>query len=130
MQSGKKRQIQGKKTAIPSLWHKADLSRQAELEELRQSILERVDNALKSLEKKYHWDEVYLFGSVAQKGKFRRNSDVDIAISGLNKLEHYAYTGDISLLLDMRVDVVLMEECPFAKSITETGLKWNHKRGF
>ena len=130
MQPGKKRRIPGKETALPSLWHRAVLERQAELEKLRVSVLKKINNALKSLEKKYHWDEVYLFGSVAQKGKYRLNSDIDIAISGLNRLEHYAYTGDISVLLDMRVDVVIMEECPFAKSIKETGLKWNHKTGF
>ena len=103
---------------------------QAELEELRQSILQKIDKTLKLLGKKYQWDETYLFGSVAQKGKFKQNSDIDIAISGLNKLEHYAYTGDISALLDRRVDIVLLEDCPFAESIKEIGLKWNCKTGF
>ena len=124
-----KRRISTKSTALPSLWHKGILERQADQEKLRISVLKQISKALNTLEKKYQWDEVYLFGSVAQKGKFRLNSDIDIAISGLNRLEHYAYTGDISALLDMRVDVVIMEECPFAKAIKEIGLKWNHKTG-
>ena len=130
MLPGKKGRIPGKESALPSLWHRAVLERQVELEELRISVLKKINNALKSLEKKYYWDEAYLFGSVAQKGKFKRNSDIDIAISGLNKLEHYSFTGEISELLDKLVDVVLLEECIFAQSIKEKGLKWNHKTGF
>ena len=69
-----KGRIPGKESALPSLWHRAVLERQVELEELRISVLKKINNALKSLEKKYYWDEAYLFGSVAQKGKFRLNS--------------------------------------------------------
>ncbi len=129
MRLGNKRRELGKGTALPSLWYKAILDRQTDQEKLRISVLQKISNTLKTLEKKYHWDEAYLFGSVAQKGKFRRNSDIDIAITGLNRLEHYALTGDISELLDMRTDVVLLEECPFAQSIKEKGLKWNRKTG-
>jgi len=126
----KKSQAADKSTTLPSVWYKAILERQAQYEKLRISVLQKINKALKTLENKYNWDDTYLFGSVAQKGKFRRNSDIDIAISGLNKLEHYSFTGDISETLNMRVDVVLLEECPFANSIKEKGLKWNHKTGF
>ncbi len=130
MRSEKKHREPAKNSAIPALWHKATRERAAEREKLRMRLLEQIDCALTALEQKYHWDDTYLFGSVAQKGKFRRNSDIDIAISGLNKLEHYAFTGEISELLDKSVDVVLLEECIFAESIKEKGLKWNHKTGF
>jgi predicted nucleotidyltransferase len=130
MRPEKKHREPGKNTAIPARWHKAIFERAAEREKLRISILEQIDTALTTLEKKYHWDDMYLFGSVAQKGKFSRNSDIDIAISGLNKLEHYAFTGEISELLDKPVDVVLLEECIFAQSIKEKGLKWNRETGF
>ena len=96
---------------------------------MRIALIEQINRVLSKLEKKYYWDEAYLFGSVAHKGKFRRNSDIDIAVSGLNCLEHYAFTGEISDLLDKRVDVVLLEECRFAKSIKKKGLKWNRKTG-
>ena len=119
-----------KEVGLPSLWHKAFLERLANREVLRISVLQKVSNALKALEKKYHWDEAYLFGSVSQKEKFGRNSDVDIAISGLNRLEHYAFTGEISELLEKPADVVLLEECPFAESIKDRGLKWSRKTGF
>ena len=94
---------------------------------MRKALIEQINRALNKLEKKYYWDEAYLFGSVAQKGKFRRNSDIDIAVSGLNSLEHYAFIGEISELLEKRVDVVLLEECRFARSIKEKGLKCKHR---
>jgi len=130
MRPGKKHRKPAKNSPIPARWHKAILERQADHEKLRILVLKQISKALNTLEKKYHWDDTYLFGSVAQKGKFRRNSDIDIAISGLNKLEHYALTGEISELLDKPVDVVLLEECIFAQSIKEKGLKWNRKTGF
>jgi predicted nucleotidyltransferase len=130
MRPGKNHRKPGKSNAIPALWLKATLEREAKREKMRIRILEQISSALTTLEKKYYWDEAYLFGSVAQKGKFRENSDIDIAIEGSNRLDHYAFTGDISEFLDIRVDVVLLEECPFAESIKEKGLKWNRKTGF
>ena len=106
--------------ALPSLWHKAYLKRLADQEKLRILILGKVDKALKILEKKYKWNKAYLFGSVAQKEKFGRSSDIDLAIDGLNSLDHYVFTGEISELLDKSVDVVLLEECPFADTVKES----------
>jgi len=130
--SSKTKKSQKSKTnaALPTRWHKSILKQQADQEEMRIDVIKQISKALNTLEKKYQWDDAYIFGSVAQKGKFRRNSDIDIAISGLNKVEHYAFTGEISELLDKPVDVVLLEECIFAQSIKEKGLKWNRKTGF
>ena len=83
--------------------------------------------ALSSLEKKYQWDEVYLFGSIVLEGRFRQNSDIDIAVLGLKKFDYYKFIGEISDLLNKRVDVVLLEECHFAQFIKEKGIKWNPK---
>ena len=123
MRPGKKHRAPAKTTALPPLWHKGILERQADQEKLRNLVLKQINKALNTLEKKYQWDDVYLFGSVAKKGKFRPNSDIDIAISGLVKFEHYAFTGEISEILDIPVDVILLEECIFAESIKEKGLK-------
>ncbi len=130
MQTGKKPPKTDKKNSIPSRWKNAVMERQASEEKLRISVLQEVNLALKIIEKKYHWDEAYLFGSVAQKEKFRPNSDIDLAVSGLNKFDHYAFLAELSDLLEKSVDVVLLEECPFAESIKEKGLKWNRKTGF
>jgi len=118
-----------KSAAFPARWHKSILKRKADQEEMRLAVIEQINRALRKLEKKYYWEEAYLFGSVTHRGKFGRNSDIDIAVSALTSLEHYAFTGEISGLLDKRIDVVLLEECRFAKSIKEKGLKWNRRTG-
>ncbi len=101
---------------------------QSELEQHRQRMIHDVDQALKKLNKRYSWDEAYIFGSVVKTGKYRPGSDVDIALSGLNKFDYYAFVGAISELLNRRVDVVLLEECRFSRSIMEKGIKWSWKK--
>ena len=84
-----------KNAVLPARWQKSILKRQADQEEMRLAVIEQINRALRKLEKIYYWDDAYLFGSVARKGKFRRNSDIDIAVSGLNSLEHYTFTGEM-----------------------------------
>ena len=116
------------KTAkFPDLWLKGILKKQDDQEKARIAALQQVEEALDCLEKKYRWDEAYLFGSIVLEGRFRRNSDIDIAVSGLKKFDYYEFIGEISDLLNKRVDVVLLEECHFAQFIEEKGLKWNRK---
>jgi hypothetical protein len=116
-----------KTTKFPDLWCKSILKKQANQEKMRIAALQQVEEALRCLEKKYRWDEAYLFGSIVLEGKFRRNSDIDIAVSGLEKFEYYEFIGEISDLLNKRVDVVLLEECHFEHFIKEKGIKWNRK---
>ena len=116
-----------KTASFPDLWYKSILKKQDDQEKMRIAALQQVEEALRDLEKKYRWDETYLFGSIVQEGRFRRNSDIDIAVSGLEKFDYYEFVGEISDLLDKRVDVVLLEECHFAQFIEEKGLKWNRK---
>ena len=116
------------KTAkFPDLWQKNILKKQDDREKMRIEVLRQVEYALCRLEKKYQWDEAYLFGSIVQEGRFGRNSDIDIALLGLKKFDYYEFIGEISDLLNKRVDVVLLEECHFAQFIEEKGLKWNRK---
>ena len=112
----------------PALWLKNRKRIQSERERHRLEIVAKIDQALKKLVKRYSWDEAFIFGSVANAGKYHPGSDVDIALSGLNKFDYYAFVGDISELLNKRVDVVLLEECRFSKSIVEKGIKWSPKK--
>jgi predicted nucleotidyltransferase len=114
-------------STLPDIWLKSILKKQSDQERKRISVLRQVEEALNILEKKYQWDEAYLFGSIALKGRFGRNSDIDIAVSGLRKFDYYEFIGEISDILNKRVDVVLLEECPLAALIKDKGLKWNRK---
>jgi predicted nucleotidyltransferase len=69
----------------------------------------------------------YIFGSLIRPGRFRHESDVDVAVRGLNKFKHFVFVGDLSMLLERSVDVIGLEECPFTASIVSKGLKWRKK---
>jgi len=112
----------------PAIWLQNRMKKLREMEQNRKRTTLEVDNALNKLMKRYSWDEAYLFGSVVKKRRYRHGSDVDIAISGLNKFDYYAFVGDISELLNKRVDVVLLEECRFRQSIMEKGIRWSPKK--
>ena len=84
------------KTAkFPDLWHKSILQKQADQEKMRIVVLRQVEDTLRCLEKKYQWDEAYLFGSLVLEGKFGRNSDIDIALLGLKKYDYYEFIGSL-----------------------------------
>ncbi|MFO7826174.1 MAG: nucleotidyltransferase domain-containing protein [Cyclobacterium sp.] len=111
----------------PYLWREKRRKQLDSYEENRKMLLSRIDDALEELSRQYEWAEIYLFGSIISPGKFRPDSDVDIGIKGLDKFELYAFIGDISAFLNRNVDVVRMEECPFAEKIRKSGVKWNPK---
>jgi predicted nucleotidyltransferase len=108
---------------LPFVWLNDLQARHARLERHRQKLVAEVQRALAELQKKYQWDEAYICGSVSKKNRFQSHSDVDIALSGLNKFDHYAFTGDISDLLNRDVDVIRLEDCDFSNSIKMRGIQ-------
>ena len=107
-----------------SLWKQAIKIRGDASEELRQKALQELRDALRVLSEKYDWDEVYIFGSILNRGQFSERSDVDIGLNGLDKFQHYRFVADISMILNKDVDVILLEDCPFAHTVQKKGLKW------
>ena len=112
----------------PKIWINSKRRTIQQLERFRMDVVEEVADALEVLYKKYHWDEAFLFGSITQKERFGSRSDIDVALSGLNTFDYYAFVGDLSELVNRQVDVILIEECRFSKSIIEKGKKWIPKR--
>lgn len=59
--------------------------------------------------------EVYLFGSVARRasghGRVRPDSDIDIAVCGVDPTSYFAVLADIDAIPPLPVDLVLMEDC-------------------
>jgi predicted nucleotidyltransferase len=88
-----------------SIWKRNLARKEEERETLRHVTLLKLDDAIKSLSKKYSWKEIFIFGSVIRSGAFHDNSD--IGIEGLDPLRHYAFVGELSGLLKRDVDVVL-----------------------
>lgn len=110
------------------LWVEFQKAKEATREIMRKDILRQLDAALDTLYETYSFDEVYLIGSIIKEGKFSSESDVDIAIKGLNKFEHFSFIGDLSSLLGRDVDVIRMEDCRFSDSIISGGVKWRSKK--
>ena len=65
---------------------------------------------LQSLAGKYQWDELYLFGSLIAPGRFSPDSDIDIAVSGLDKQALLPFIAEASRELGRNVDVLRLEE--------------------
>lgn len=114
--------------SIPSRWFQFVQKEQEDREKIRKRILHDVVKTLQLLMEKYTWKEIYLFGSLVQEGRFKPNSDVDIAVLGLNKFDYYTFIGEVSQILNRRVDVIRLEECHFSSSIVKKVIRWTHKK--
>jgi len=117
-----------KSKKYPSVWYQGRQRKYHQLEQARLNTIDAIKKALNHLEERYTWDDAYIFGSVVGEGRYKSASDVDIALSGLDTLDYFAFIGDISELLNKRVDVVRLEECRFSQSIISKGIKWTRKK--
>ena len=99
--------------------------RQAMAENHRRAVFERTKHALSKLSSEFYWKDIYFFGSIIQPGRFGLNSDVDIAIKGLNAFFLFRLTGRLSAIIERDVDIVRLEDnCIFKEYIIEEGVRW------
>jgi predicted nucleotidyltransferase len=108
----------------PTIWLQARERSAAARERYRRQVLEEIDTVLQFLADKYHWDELYLFGSLISPGRFTCDSDIDMAISGLDKHDLLSFIADASRELGREVDVLRLEESKIANSIRRKGKPW------
>jgi hypothetical protein len=99
--------------------------KQRENEKRRQETLQQVFRLLSKLAGKYGFNRAYVFGSITQMGRFRKNSDVDVAVAGLADEKYFALIVELSHKLGREVDVFQIEKHPLRKRIMETGIEWN-----
>jgi len=73
----------------------------------------------------YRTKQIIIFGSLTNKERFTRYSDIDLAISGLTLKQFYQAVDDIELLArDFNVDLVNLDRCrqAIAERINREGL--------
>jgi len=99
--------------------------KQRENEKLRQQTLQRVLELLPQLAATYGFHRAYVFGSVIKKGRFRRYSDIDIAIEGLDDQQYFKFMADLYDRLEREVDVIQLEKHRLQEQIKETGIEWS-----
>lgn len=78
------------------------------LENLPYLYQEDIKKATKIL-KEYGAKEVFIFGSIAN-GKFNENSDIDIAVKGLNEKDFYKVASILLFELENEFDLIDLDD--------------------
>jgi predicted nucleotidyltransferase len=110
-----------------SVWRRTNQKKALERERERLKVYDRTWEAIERLEERYPFDALYFFGSLTRPYGFFNRSDIDIGIKGLDKYLHYRFISDLSGLLKREIDVVRLEDCPFADTIRKRGIRWKKR---
>ncbi|MEK7727540.1 MAG: nucleotidyltransferase domain-containing protein [candidate division KSB1 bacterium] len=95
-----------------------------ENEKTRKRTLRQLTQLLPKLAGDYGLREAYVFGSLTKPGRFRKNSDIDIAVLGLKKKDYFAFMAALRNALEREVDVIELESHPWREKILEAGIQW------
>jgi len=95
-----------------------------ENEKIRQQTLKQLLRALPQLAARYGFARAYVFGSLTKKERFRKTSDVDLAVEGLTDEKYFTFMAELSGLMGREVDVIQIEKHHLKNRILETGLEW------
>ena len=112
--------------AFPTPLLDARLAREQQQNEANRLLL--LQSALEWLRthgEHYGIDHGYIFGSVTQPGRFTQSSDVDIAVDTWKTGNICGLMGYLSLHLNRDVDIVPLDQCPFADKIRRLGTPWS-----
>ena len=80
----------------------------------------------KLLKKKYKADYIIVFGSLTDKKRFHKKSDIDLAVSGIDDERFYDAYGEITgKYTEFMVDLVDIEDCnpSFLEVIKKEGIE-------
>jgi len=90
----------------------------------RQRVIKRILRLLDQWGPDYGIQRAYLFGSVARPGRFRPDSDLDLAVEQIDHLVFFKAIGEFSSEIGRPVDLVELEQCHFADKIRQEGIPW------
>ncbi|MBI4587022.1 MAG: nucleotidyltransferase domain-containing protein [Planctomycetes bacterium] len=83
------------------------------------------------LAEKYGFSQAYIFGSLAKKGRFHKNSDIDLAVSGLSDEYLFRFGAELSECMGREVDVLQVEQLKkrphLNQRILEAAIEWKKK---
>lgn len=108
---------------MPTLLAKMNEERARRREEARRVAYERLRAALADLLPP--GSEIWVFGSIMTPGRFREDSDVDIAVEHLPSGRTEAWLQyELALRLDRGVDVLSLGDTSLRDRILREGKKW------
>jgi uncharacterized protein len=113
-----------RKTGQFALWQAAIQQRATANEDNRRRLLAELVAWLDTYAAEYGVDTVWIFGSLTRPGHFDAHSDIDIALGADPQLRQFRITAELSQTFDRDVDVILLDECPFAVWIVKEGIPW------
>ncbi len=91
---------------------------------MRKQMLRQLLRSLPLLAARYGFARAYVFGSLTKKDRFRKTSDVDVAVEGLPDEKYFTFMAELSDLLGREVDVIQIEKHHLKNRILEDGLEW------
>jgi predicted nucleotidyltransferase len=98
--------------------------RRAGQEQDRQKTLADTLRLLDELGSRYQLHRAYVFGSVNRPGRFRPESDVDIAVESIEPEHFFTAMSAFATALGREVDMVELDKCHFAHRIRKEGVEW------
>jgi predicted nucleotidyltransferase len=106
-----------------SLLDQAIARRREQWETLRRARLDEVLGQLEALGAVHEVKEAYLFGSLAQPGRFTDHSDIDVAVV-MPSERFFDLAAELSRALHTDVDLIPLDRCHFADKIRREGVRW------
>jgi predicted nucleotidyltransferase len=107
-----------------SVLDRALAKRRAEWEKQRSVMLARVRVVLDEVLPRYGVEEAYIFGSLVKPGRYHAASDIDVAVVWEHRRDFFGMAADVSQRLGQDIDILPLEQLPFADKIRDEGLKW------
>lgn len=98
--------------------------RRARHEQSRLSLLAEVLSLLDLLGPAYGLQQAFVFGSLVKPGRFKPESDVDIAVVLANGESLFRLSAGLSSRLGRDVDLIELNRCFFADKIRREGVLW------
>jgi predicted nucleotidyltransferase len=95
-----------------------------ENEKMRKQMLQHLLRSLPQLAARYGFPRAYVFGSLTKKGRFRKTSDVDVAVEDLTDEKYFTFMAELSELMGREVDVIQIERHHLKERIIESGIEW------
>lgn len=105
------------------LIEKLEKEKHQKKELVRQTYLQKCRTEIKAYFLSLPVEEVYLTGSVLVAGKFNSCSDIDVAVKGLPDGMYFKSIFELEQLINRKIEIIELENCPFAEKIRKTGLK-------
>lgn len=107
-----------------SLVDRARARRHRRQEAVRKATLRHLIRLLDEHAAAFGLSEATIFGSITRSGRFKDDSDIDVAVEGLEAEAFFDTMSCLSSELGRPVDLVRLSSCHFADRIRERGIRW------